>query len=72
MLYLSWGLFLIIPGRLLGDSLFIGEPDTPPLRGREFGCGWAPGELTTDEAEEEEEEEEITVAVREGWTVVVS
>lgn len=54
--YLSCGLFLMMPGLLLGERFAKGEPDAAE-RGRELGWG-PPGEFT------EEEDEETTVAVR--------
>ena len=58
--HLSCGLFLKMPGLLLGETLANGDPDTE--RGRELGCG-PTGEFTEGE-EEAEEEEEMMVAVR--------
>jgi heme A synthase len=51
---LSWGLFLMMLGILLGDIVARVEADTE--RGRELGWG-PPGEFTEDD-------EEITVAVK--------
>ena len=49
----------MMPGLLLGERLVMGDPVAE--RGREFGWGEAPGELTDDEVEE------MTVAVRVDW-----